>query len=329
MGRFPTFERNPIKMKYLFHSTVALLILCFALASARADDKTVTLEGVTFTHKSTTVNGVTLHYVIGGKGEPIILFHGYPETWYDWRKIMPALSRQYTVIAPDMRGLGDSSRPADGDYTKKSVADDIYQLVQRLGYKQVYLVAQDMGGPVAIAYAAAHPDTVRKMVIVESSIPGYGLEEAMDTAHGGSWHFGLFADTETALLLTKGREREFFTQWAFRGKYVVDKTVFTEADIKEYVGHYAAPGGMAAGFGYYHAFAQDAKDNAILFAQTKLPFPILAVGADHSFGDATLKSVQSIGTNVRGVIMKDCGHFVNEEKPAELTGLITVSFAQP
>ena len=94
-------------------------------------------------------------------------------------------------------------------------------------------------------------------------------------------------------------------------------------------GEYAAPGGMAAGFGYYHAFAQDAKDNTILFAQTKLPLPILAVGGDKSFGEATLKGMQTIGTNARGVIVKDCGHFVNEEKPAELSRLIAAFLAEP
>ncbi len=316
-------------MKHILSGALAFLTLWFALAAANAADKTVVLEGVTFTRKTAVANGLAIHYVIGGQGEPVVLLHGYPETWYDWRKVMPALARRYTVIAPDMRGLGDSARPAEGDYTKKSVADDVYKLVQSLGYKQVYLAGQDMGGPVVVAYAAAHPDAVRKMVLVETSVPGYGLEAAMDTAHGGSWHFGLFADTDTALLLTKGRERAFFTQWAFRGNYVVDKAAFTDADINEYVRHYAAPGGMAAGFGYYKAFAQDAKDNAALFAQTKLTLPILAVGADHSFGEATLKSAQSFGANVRGVIVKDCGHFVNEEKPAELSRLLADFFAEP
>ena len=150
----------------------------------------------------------------------------------------------------------------------------------------------------------------------------------MDTAHGGSWHLRLFADTETALLLTKGREKEFFTQWAFRGNYVVDKSTFTDADIREYVRHYAAPGGMAAGFGYYRALAQDAKDNTALFAQTKLTCPVLAVGGESAFGNSTLKGLRNISANVRGVIVKDCGHFVNEEKPRELCQLVTEFFAE-
>ena len=312
-----------------FIISLAFFLLWATPAPTRAADRTVALDGVTFTHKTMTVNGLRLHYVVGGQGDPVVLLHGYPETWYDWRKVMPVLARHYTVIVPDMRGLGDSSRPADGDYTKKSVADDLYKLVQNLGYKQVFLAAQDMGGPVAVAFAGIHPETVRRAVIVESGIPGFGIESAMDTAHGGSWHFGLFADTETALLLTKGHEKEFFTRWAFRGNYVVDKTVFTDADINEYVKHYTAPGGMAAGFGYYRAFAQDAKDNAALFAQAKITCPVLAVGGDHAFRDTTLKNMQNVCTDVRGVMVENCGHFVNEEKPAELSRLITDFFAGP
>ena len=283
----------------------------------------------TFADKTAVVNGLKIHYVIGGKGEPVVLLHGYPETWYDWRKVMPALAKKYTVIVPDMRGLGKSEKPADGDYTKKTVADDVYKLVQSLGYKSVKIAAQDMGGPVAISYAGMHSEEVSKLVFIESGIGGYGIEAAMDTSKGGSWHFGLFADTEIALLLTKGHEREFFTRWAYRGKYVVDKATFTDDDISEYLKYYTAPGGMAAGFGYYKAFAQDAKDNRILFAGKKLPMPILAVGGDHSFGDSGFKNLQPISTNVRGVVIKDCGHFVNEEQPEALAKLLLLFFEEP
>lgn len=320
-------------MKKLLYGVLFILPFCFFALSANGavdkTDKTLVLDGVTFTHKTVVVNGISLHYVTGGQGEPVLLLHGYPETWYAWRKVMPALSRKYTVIAPDMRGLGDSSRPDNEDYTKKSVAGDMYKLVQSLGYKQISLIAQDMGGPVAASFAGMHPEAVRKMVIIDTLIPGYGLEAAMDTAHGGSWHFGLFADRETALLLTKGREKEFFTQWAFRGKYVVDKATFTDTDIREYVRHYAAPGGMAAGFGYYQAFAQDAKDNAALFAQAKITCPILAVGGESGIGEGTLKSMKNLSTNVRGVIVKNCGHFVNEESPAELSRIAIEFLTEP
>ena len=281
----------------------------------------------TFSHHFAAVNGIRLHYVMGGQGDPIVLFHGYPETWYDWRKVMPLLAKHYTVIAPDMRGLGESSIPADGDYTKKTVADDIYKLVHSLGLRRVFLVSQDMGAPVAVDYAALHPDEVRGLVFIDSGIPGYGLEQAMDTAHGGAWHFGFFAAPEFPEMLTRGREREFLTAFAYRGHYVYQKAAFTEADITEYVRHYTKPGGMTAGFGYYRAFAQDAKDNLEILGKAKLTLPILAVGGEHGLGEFGKKNLDTVATNVTGLIIKDCGHFVNEEKPDELSQAMLAFFA--
>ena len=281
-----------------------------------------------FTHRFADVNGVHLHYVIGGKGEPVLLLHGYPETWYGWRRVMPALAAKYTVIVPDMRGLGQSGRPADGSYTKANVAADMFALLQKLNYDHVYVAAQDMGGPVAYALAAAHPEMVKKLVEIETGIPGFGLEAAMNPATGGSWHFGFFAAPAFPEMLTKGREKEFFTKWAYRGQYVVRKDTFSDADINEYLRFYTQPGGMTAGFGYYRAFAEDAKDNAEL-GKTKLSLPVLAVGADKSFGDFTLKNMQAAAANVRGVILPDCGHFVYEEQPDALVALMLGFFAEP
>ncbi|BDI31188.1 epoxide hydrolase [Capsulimonas corticalis] len=283
--------------------------------------------GRTFTHRFTTVNGVRLHYVIGGKGDLVVLLHGYPETWYDWRKVMPGLAAHYTVVAPDMRGLGESSIPADGDYTKKTVADDIYKLVRSLGRKRVFLVAQDMGGPVAISYAGAHPGDVPALVFIESGIPGYGLEKAMDPSQGGMWHFGFFAAPKFPEMLTRGREREFLTAFAFRSHFVYQKTAFTDADISEYVRRYTKPGGMTAGFGYYRAFAQDAKDSQKMFAKTKLTLPILAIGGAHGLKATSKENVERLDANVTGLIFSDAGHFVNEERPGELNKAVLAFFA--
>ncbi len=282
----------------------------------------------TFTHRFMTVNGVRMHYVIGGQGEPVVLVHGYPETWYDWRKVMPLLATHYTVIAPDMRGLGDSSIPADGDYTKKTVADDIYKLVQSLGLRRVFLVSQDMGAPVALDYAALHPDDVSGLVFIDSGIPGYGLEQAMDPAHGGSWHFGFFAAPDFPEMLTRGREREFLTAFAYRSRFVYQKAAFSDADITEYVRHYTKPGGMTAGFGYYRAFVQDAKDNQEILGKAKLTLPILAVGGEHGLGTFGEKNLDTVASNVTGLMIKDCGHFVNEEQPQALAQAILTFFAE-
>jgi pimeloyl-ACP methyl ester carboxylesterase len=119
------------------------------------------------------VNGVQIHYVIGGHGDPVVLLHGLPETWYEWRHVMPALAKNYTVIAPDLRGLGDSSKPLTG-YDGKTVAEDIHQLVAKLGFKTIFLVGHDVGTQIAYSYAAAHPSEVKKLVVMDiSSIPGF------------------------------------------------------------------------------------------------------------------------------------------------------------
>src|SRR5713226_6839622 len=128
-----------------------------------------------FFHHTIALEDVRLHYVTAGRGDPVVLLHGWPQTWYEWRRIIPALAERYTVIAPDMRGLGDSSKPATG-YDKRTVAADIYQLVRKLGFEKIFIVGHDWGGPVAYAYACAHPGDVRKLVILDVAIPGAGLE---------------------------------------------------------------------------------------------------------------------------------------------------------
>jgi pimeloyl-ACP methyl ester carboxylesterase len=290
---------------------------CCLLVSARAQTTAGADFNKTFKHYFVEVNGLRLHYVMGGKGEAVVLLHGYPQTWYGWRKVMPLLAQKYTVIVPDMRGLGQSSRPQDGDYTKKSVADDIYQLTRILHLARLYVAGQDMGGPVAYAFAAQHPQAVIKMVQIDTGIPGFGLEAAMNPAQGGSWHFGFFAAPEFPEMLTKGREKAFLTKFAFRSPYVYQKSSITEADIDTYLRSYVAPGGMTAGFGYYRAFPQDAKDNREL-GKTKLTLPVLAVGGEHGLGNFTLDNMKLCAENVRGVLIKECGHFVYDEQPEQL-----------
>src|ERR687889_1913822 len=131
------------------------------------------IDNVTFTHHMATVNnGTQIHYVMGGQGDPVVLLHGWPETWYAWRHVMPALAQNYTVIAPDLRGLGDSSKPTTG-YDGKTVAEDIHQLVTQLGFKDSFLVGHDLGVLVAFSYAAAHPSEVERLVVMEVPPPGF------------------------------------------------------------------------------------------------------------------------------------------------------------
>lgn len=270
----------------------------------------------TFKHYTAFVNGVQLHYVMGGKGAPVVLLHGWPQTWYEWRKIMPALAENYTVIAPDMRGLGDSSKPDDG-YDKRTVAEDIYQLTKSLGFKQINLVGHDLGGMVAYAYAAAHPEDVRRLVLAEFWLPGFGLEEGMDVAKGGLWQFGFHMTPKIPEMLTQGREREYLSTVAYKSGY--NSTAITEADIDEYVRYYASPGGMRAGFEYYRTLLKDGQQNRES-AKTKLVVPVLVLtGSDSGIGDRLLKGVQAVAENVQSSVIEKSGHWLAEEQPAALS----------
>jgi pimeloyl-ACP methyl ester carboxylesterase len=265
-------------------------------------------------HHTTRVKDVLLHYVTFGRGEPVVLLHGWPQTWYEWRKIMPALAERYTVIAPDMRGLGDSSKPATG-YDKRTVAADIYELVRQLGFERIFLVGHDWGGPVAYAYACAHPEDVRKLVILDVPIPGAGLDQALVFRPRSVWHVQFHYVRDLPEALVAGRERTYLT-WFFRTAY--NPTALSEQDIDEYVRCYSAPGGLRAGFEYYRAIFTDVEHNTEN-AKTKLKMPVLALGGERGFGESTIKSVRQLAEDVRGGVIERCGHWIPEECPEYLT----------
>jgi pimeloyl-ACP methyl ester carboxylesterase len=199
---------------------------------------------------------VQLHYVIAGNGDPVLLVHGWPETWYAWRKVIPVLAARLTVVAPDMRGYGDSDCPVGGD-DKVTVATDLHELMRSLGFGRVHLVAQDMGGPVRYAYAASFPADVRDFVFIESAIPGFGLEASMDVAHGGIWHMGFNMTQGINELLVAGRERPFIEYFYRRSTLYPD--ALTPADIDEYARSYVA-GGLVASFNYYRTLLSQSRE---------------------------------------------------------------------
>jgi pimeloyl-ACP methyl ester carboxylesterase len=278
-----------------------------------------------FEHHTARVNDVTLHYVICGQGEPVVLLHGWPQTWYEWRKIMPALAERYTVIAPDLRGLGDSSKPAGG-YDKRTVAEDIYQLVRRLGFERIFLVGHDWGGPVAYAYAAAHPSDVRKLVILDVGIPGAGLEQLLTFRKSGSiWHVQFHYVRDLPEALVTGRERTYLS-WFYRVGAYNPNAIPGEA-IDEYVRCYSAAGGLRAGFEYYRAIFTDVEHNAE-YAKSKLKMPVLALGGDRGYGELPLRSMQQLAEDVRGGVIERCGHWIPEERPEYLVNELLRFFAE-
>jgi pimeloyl-ACP methyl ester carboxylesterase len=264
-----------------------------------------------FRHQSDDVNGVRLHYVVGGTGAPVVLLHGWPQTWYEWRRIMPDLAKQYTVIAPDLRGLGDSSMPEQG-YDSQTVAEDIHLLCQKLGYDRVFVVGHDVGMGVSYAWAGAYPDEVGKLVVAESRLAGVG--ELPMTSKSGEplWHPAFHMVPGLAEQLVQGRERVyfsyFFRQFAHRPDAVPDQ------DLEAAVEAYSRPGRLAAGFGYYRAMPEAARQNAERM-QHKLRMPVLAVGGDACFGDTVGQQMQLVADDVKLAILKECGHWVTAEQP--------------
>jgi pimeloyl-ACP methyl ester carboxylesterase len=277
----------------------------------------------TFTHHTANANGVRLHYVSGGSGEPVVLLHGFASTWYEWRHVAPELAKRYTVIIPDLRGAGDSAKPAIG-YDKWTMAEDIYQLVRQLGHQRIFLVGHDIGGMVAYSYAAAHHEDVRRLALIECLLAGVGdWEEAKRNPI--FWHFGFHSVPNLPEALVQGRERIYLNEFWEHGSY--NPAAITEEDKNEYLRSYAAPGGMRAAFEYYRAYPEDercARENAV----RKLEMPVIAFGGAQAIGEMTLKAARAVANNVRGGVIDRCGHWIPEERPEYLTDQLLAFFGE-
>lgn len=278
----------------------------------------------TFRHCTADVNGTRIHYVTGGSGPAVVLLHGNLRTWRVWRRVMIQLVKHYTVIAPDMRGLGKSSRLVGG-YDKKTVAEDIYQLVALAGFATARLVGHDLGGWVAYAYAANHRDATDRLVLIDIPLPGIGLEKIMNPATGGSFHFGFNMTEDLPELLVVGREREFLT-W-FNRRNTVFPTSISKADMEEYVSSYSEVGAMRAAFSYYRTVLRiDAAENRES-SKVRLRMPTLAIGAAEGTGNLTLLDLEKVATNVKSVLILQCGHNVPEDQPSKLAQELCEFFA--
>jgi pimeloyl-ACP methyl ester carboxylesterase len=263
--------------------------------------------------RTADVGGVKLHYLTVGHGTPLILLHGYAETSLMWRPIMPALGERFTVIAPDLPGIGDSDIPRDG-LDMKSAAVRIHDLAKSLGVQRAEVVGHDIGLMVAYAYAAQFPSEVTKLVLMDAFLPGVAGWEPIYN-NPDIWHFRFNGPTPEALV--KGRERIYFDY--FWNDFAADKThSIPEADRKAYAASYARPGRMHAGWEYFVSFQQAAKDFAQL-SQTRLTMPVLTIGGDKSLGEALGTQAKLVATDVTVVVLKDTGHWVLEERPKETT----------
>jgi len=258
------------------------------------------------------VHGVRLHYLIVGEGDPVVLLHGYAQTSHMWRPLMTELARTHTVIAPDLRGIGQSSIPADG-YTKAVMAQDIHALVHSLGSPRIRLVGHDIGLMVAYAYAAQYPSEVDRIVLMDAFLPGVGNWRDVWLLRD-LWHFHFYG--ETPLALVTGRERIYFEH--FWNDFAADRTrSVPEGDRRIYTDAYARPGGMRAGFEVFRAFERDAQDFA-RFAQTPLPMPMLVLTGEKASGDFLIEQGRLVATTVEGVVVRNSGHWLMEEAPGQV-----------
>ena len=275
----------------------------------------------TFAHHYAQLSELSMHYASAGDaGLPVVLLHGFPQTWYEWRDVIPGLAAQHSVIAPDLRGLGETPRPAAG-YAKTRVAEDVWELMHEvLGHDTFAVVGHDWGGPVAYALAAAHRDAVSHLAILDVMIPGDGTD--LFSTSQGRWHHGFHRTPELPEALIAGRER-IYISW-FLKNFTAHPEAIPEAAIDEYARRYAEPGALAAGLAYYRAIPDDIADNERSIAAGKLAMPVLALGGGESFGrrELTLESMRRVADDVQGGVVEGSGHFIPEEKPDELVAAL-------
>lgn len=267
---------------------------------------------------ATTVHspeGAEIYVRSGGNGPVVVLLHGYAENSDSWAPLASDLMMDHTVVVPDLRGIGRSSKPLGG-YDKKTQAKDIRAVVTELGYDRTSVVAHDIGNMVAYAYAATYPDKVARLVVMDAPIPG--IEPWSEIVQNpGVWHFNFHGpDAER---LVAGRERIYLDRiW---NDFTGDPGKPDEATRNFFTATYAQPGAMRSGFAQFTAFSQDVKDNKI-FEQVKLPMPVLAVGGEKSFGSLQAVIMRHVANNVQEAVVAGSGHWLMEERPEETVALI-------
>jgi pimeloyl-ACP methyl ester carboxylesterase len=261
--------------------------------------------------RTADIDGVKLHYLMAGQGPAVILLHGYTQTSLMWRPLIPLLAEKFTVIAPDLPGIGDSGIPADG-LDMKSAAIRIHSLSKSLSINKARVVGHDIGLMVAYAYATQFPGETEKLVQMDAFLPGVDGWEAVYN-DPRIWHFRFNGPTPEALV--RGRERTYFQY--FWNDLAADKThSLPAADREAYIAAYSRPGRMHAGWAYFAAWPQTAKDFAQL-AETKLNIPVLTIGGDKSLGEVLGQQLKLVATDVTVIVLKDTGHWVLEERPKE------------
>jgi len=297
-----------------------LVCLFFAWLTLLAVPMSATAQTLTFPAsfavRNITTNGATLHVRSGGAGPAVVLLHGYGETGDMWAALAADLARDHTVIVPDLRGLGLSSKPGTG-FDKKTQAGDVSGVMAALGVQQADVVAHDIGNMVAFQFAAQHPEQVRRLVLIDAPVPGVGPWEEI-LKNPLLWHFR-FGGPDMERLVA-GRERIYLDR--FWNEFSASPDRFSEAARRHYAKLYALPGAMHSGFAQFAAFDQDAIDNREFLTRGRLKMPILAVGGQKSFGPMMATVMRAAGDNVTEGIVPDSGHWIMEENPRATIQLV-------
>jgi pimeloyl-ACP methyl ester carboxylesterase len=295
-------------LKFSLHLALFCLIALVPSISTLAQTKAA---APVIASRTVEIDGVKLHYLMAGHGPTVLLLHGYAETSHMWRPLMPVLAQKFTVIAPDLPGIGDSSIPANS-LGMKGAATIIHSLVRSLGAEKAEVVGHDIGLMVAYAYAAQFPAETTKLALMDAFLPGVGKWEDVYN-NPAIWHFRFNGPTPE--LLVQGRERTYFEH--YWNDFAADKTHSIPEDVRKlYTAAYSRPGRIRSSWAYFMAFPQTAKDFAQL-AQTKLTMPVLSLGGEKANGAALGEQVKLVATNVTVIVLKNTGHWMMEENPKE------------
>jgi len=293
---------------------LAVLGVVLSLTAGTSADPFVARLGGNFVSATAKVNGTELHYVRGGHGPAVVLIHGYPQDWSEYREIMPRLARRFTVVAVDLRGVGGSAAPPSG-YDAPNLAEDVRQLTRHLGLGRVYVVGHDVGGMTAYAYARLAPNEIRGAMVLDVPLPGM---DPWTQAVAGMWHIGFFQVPDLPEELIAGRQAAYF-------RYVLPHSQFSDADVAHYTEAYSRPEQLHAGFELYRAFPANAKFNAEEHAPLQAPI-VWATGANSFFaklGDQMADALRAHGcANVTTAVIPDSDHFVVNEQPEIVAGMI-------
>jgi pimeloyl-ACP methyl ester carboxylesterase len=266
-------------------------------------------------HHHTLLNDTDLHYVSAGSdGTPVLLVHGFPETWWAFHKLIPLLAAEHRVIAVDLPGFGDSGN-APEDSTSATAAETLRRLIDELDLGAVHLTGQDISGVTTFRLAAVHPELVRSFAAIETGLPGFGLETLADATHGGAWHIGVLAAPGIPEMLLAGREREFLAGYAYPAMCATDGAI-TDQDVDEFTRTFAHPDGFRGASSLYRSMLQEGDEIRALAAESRLQMPVLAIGARS--GDFTHRTMTQVAEHVSAATLNGVGHYAAMEAPEAL-----------